>query len=158
MHFHEFFWLLVFQVNFKFFIFYAYFYLFIFYVFYFVTSFSRKLNFIIPNIPISIPLISITFLITKNHKLHTILFYYFQSHKIHFQKFKENTNFNKFTQNAYFTLILFLSPQIVHLDSSSHITPHHYPTHHDSPPKIIKKVPKTHFFCKIPNYHFLPAT
>jgi len=81
----------------------------------------------------------------KNHKLYTICFIIFKVTKYIFKNSK-NTNFNKFTQNAYFTLISFLSPQIVHIDSSSHITPHHYPTHHHSPPKIIKKSPKNSFF------------
>jgi len=75
-----------------------------------------------------------------------------------FWKIEKNTNFNKFTQNAHSTPISFLSPKIMHLDSSSHITPHHYPTHHHSSPKIIQNSPKNSFFCKIPNYPFLPTT
>jgi len=63
-----------------------------------------------------------------------------------FSKIQKNTNFNKFAQNAHSTPISFLSPQIMHLDSSSHITPHHYPTHHHSSPKIIQNSPKNSFF------------
>ena len=93
--------------------------------------------------------------IHKNHKLYTILFCYFQSHKIHFQKFKKNTNLHKFIQNAHFTPISFPSPQFVHLESSSPITPHHYPIKHHSPPKIIQKSHKNSFFTKSSKLPFL---
>jgi len=92
----------------------------------------------------------------NNHNFTPILFLLFSKSKNSFSK--KNTNFSKFTQNAHFTSISFLSPQFVHLESSSHITPHHYPTHHHSPPKIIQKSHKNSFFCKIPNYPFLPTT
>ena len=57
-----------------------------------------------------------------------------------FSKIQKNTNFNKFAQNAHSTPISFLSPQIMHLDSSSHIT------HHHSSPKIIQNGPENSFF------------
>jgi len=124
--------------------------------FYFFFSFSRKLNFFTPNIPISIPLISITFLITN---FTPFCFIIFKVTKFIFKNSKKNTNFGKFTRNAHFTHISFLSPQIVHLVSSSHATTHHYPTHHHSSPKIIQKSPKnSFFFAKIPNYSFLLPT
>ena len=145
MHFHEFFSYLFFKLTSNSLFFYAYFYLFIFYVFYFVTSFSRKLNFITPNIQISIPLISIAFLITKITNFKPFCFIIFKVTNS-FSTIQKNTNFNKFTQNAHSTPVSFLSPQIMHLDSSSHITPHHYPTHHHSSPKIIQNSPKNSFF------------
>jgi len=79
----------------------------------------------------------------KNHNFIPIIIYFFQNSKI-----QKNTIFHKFTQNTHFTPISFLSPQIVHLDSSSHITPHHCPTHHHSPPKIIQKSHKKLIFHK----------
>jgi len=106
---------------------------------YFITSFSKKLNFITTNISIPIHLIFIAFLITKITTLHQLLFIFIL---LFFFKIQKNTNFQKFTQNTYFTPTSFLSSQFVHLKSSSHITPHHYPTHHQSPPKILQK---THF-------------
>ena len=107
--------------------------------FYFVTSLSRKLNFITTNISIPIHFISIAFLITKITTLHQLLFIFIL---LFFSKFKnsKNNKFHKFTQNTRFTPTSFLSPQFVHLESSSHITPHHYPTHHHSPPKSHKKL------------------
>ena len=102
------------------------------------------------------------FLHTKHSNFNSSLSYYISNHNFtlffiiillfsfyhKIQKFKKNTNVHKFTKNAHFTPISFLSPQIVHLDSSSHITTHHYPTHHHSPPKIIQKSHKNSFFTK----------
>ena len=67
----------------------------------------------------------------------------------------KNIIFHKFTQNTHFTPVSFISPQIVHLDSSSHITPHHYPTHHHLPPKILQKSHKKLIFHKNSKLLFL---
>ena len=85
----------------------------------------------------------------KNHNFTPFFFYLLFSNITKFKlisKIQKNTKLHKFTQNAHFTPISFPSPQFVHLELSSHITPHHYPTHHHSPPKIIKKSPKNSFF------------
>jgi len=129
--------------------FYVFFYLFFSHI-YFITSFSRKLNFITLNSSISIPFIFIIFLITKITTLHQLLFIFIL---LFFSKFKNN--FHKFTQNTHFTPTSFLSPQFVHLESSSHITHHHYPTHHHSPPKILQKSHKKLIFHKNSKIPFL---
>ena len=86
MHFNEFFFLsyLFYKLTSNFFFIYAYFFIL---HFYFVTSFSRKLNFITLNIPISIPFISNH----KNHNFTPILFYYFQKS----QNSNSNSKFKK---------------------------------------------------------------
>jgi len=84
----------------------------------------------------------------KSQTLHHFVLLFSKSQNS-FSKIQKNTNLHKFTQNAHFTPISFPSPQFVYLESSSHITPHHYPTHHHSPPKIIqKKSQKTHLLQK----------
>jgi len=89
----------------------------------------------------------------KNHNFTPIIFYFY----FFFQNSKnsKNTNFQKFTQNAHFTLTSFLSPQFAHLESSSHITPHRYPTHHHSPQTILQKSHKKLIFYKKSKLPFL---
>jgi len=98
--------------------------------------------------------------IHKYHKLYTILFCYFQSHKIHFQKLKKTLTFTNSPKMHISLPFHFLHHNLcIYLESSSHITLHHYPTHHHSPPKNHpKKVTKNSFFTKIPNYPFLLPT
>jgi len=85
MHCHEYFSLVTYfkmlTSNFSFFV---HIFIYFFYIFYFVSSFSRKLNFITPNIPIQILFISIEFLITKFITLHHffLIFFIFKYHKI----------------------------------------------------------------------------
>jgi len=83
-----------------------------------------------------------------------IIFFLFNITKLK-SRIQKNTNFDKFSQNAHLTPILFPSPQFVHLESTSHITPHHYPTHHHSPLKIIQKSHKKLIFCKNSKLPFL---
>jgi len=90
----------------------------------------------------------------KSQTLHHFVLLFSKSQNS-FSKIQKNNNLHKFTQNAHFTPISFTSPQFVHLESSSHITPHHYPTHHRLPPKIIQKSHKKLIFLQNSKLPFL---
>jgi len=138
--------------NFPFF--YAFIYLFIFHIF--ILLLRSKENSISSHQTFQFQFLSflLHFYSQKSQTLHHFVLLFSKSQNL-FSKIQKNTNLHKFTQNAHFTPISFPSPQFVHLESSSHITPHHYPTHHYSPPKIIQKSHKKLIFYKNSKLPFL---
>jgi len=125
---------------------------FIFLHFSFVTSFSTKLNFITLNIPISILLFSITFLITKITTLHQLFIYLFS--KIQKKHYFSQIH-TKYTFHSYFISFptncasrFFFTYNTSSLFYTSSFTT-------KNPPK---KSQKNSFFTKIPNYPFLLPT